>query len=103
MVIYIFLKFGMVKVFETLQTVSNVKMNIFQVKIFNEITLLLFIIYSFIKFKVSVSLPKNFHGPLVCDNALQLANWPCYWSQLNWVKDTDNIASVQWGFTVYIF
>ena len=74
MVIYIFLKFGMVKVFETLQTVSNVKMNIFQMKIFNEITLLLFIIYSFNKFKVLVSLPKSFHGPLVCDNALQLAN-----------------------------
>ena len=32
MVIYIFLKFGMVKVFEALQTVSNVKMNIFQMK-----------------------------------------------------------------------
>ena len=50
MVIYIFLKFGMVKVFETLQTVSNVKMNIFQMKKFNEINLLLFIIYSFINF-----------------------------------------------------
>ena len=59
MVIYIFLKFGMVKVFETLQTVPNVKMNIFQIKIFLEITLLLFIIYSFIQFKVSVSLPKS--------------------------------------------
>ena len=42
MVIYIFLKFGMVKVFENLQTVSNVKMKIFQIKIFNVITLLLF-------------------------------------------------------------
>ena len=40
MVIYIFLKFGMVKVFETLQIVSNVKINIFQMKIVNEITLL---------------------------------------------------------------
>ena len=50
MVIYIFLKFGMVKVFETFQTVSNVKMIIFQMKKFIEITLLLFIIYSFIKF-----------------------------------------------------
>ena len=74
MVIYIFLKFEMVKVFETLQTVPNVKMNIFQMKIFNGITLLLFIIYSFIKIKVLVSLPKNFHGPLACNNALQLAN-----------------------------
>ena len=74
MVIYIFLKFGMVKVYETLQTVSNMKMNIFQMKIFNEIPLLLFIIYSFIKFKVLVSLPKSFHGPLGCENALQLAN-----------------------------
>ena len=103
MVIYIFLKFGMMKVFETLQTVSNVKMNIFQMKIFNEITLLLFKIYSFNKFKVLVSFPKMVHGPLVCDNVLQLANWPCYWSQFNWVKETDNTASVQWGFTVYIF
>ena len=74
MVIYIFLKFGMVKVFETLQTISNVKINIFQMKIFYEITLLLFIIYSFVKFKVLVSLPKRFHGPLSCDNVLQLAN-----------------------------
>ena len=94
MVIYIFLKFGVVKVFETLQTVSNVIMNIFQMKIFNEITLLLFIIYSFMKFKVLVSLPKNFHDPLVCDNALQLANWPYYWSQFNWVKETNNIYIV---------
>ena len=74
MVIYIFLKFGMVKVFETLQVIPNVKMNIFQMKIYNKITLLLFIIYSFIKFKVLVSLPKSFNGPFVCDNVLQLAN-----------------------------
>ena len=73
MKICIFLKFGMVKVFKTLQTVSYVKMNICQMKIFNEITLLPFIIYSFIKFKVLVSLPKSFHGPLSCDNVLQLA------------------------------
>ena len=86
MVIYTFLKFGMVKVFETLQTASNVKMNTFQMKKFNEITLLLFIIYSFIKFKVLVSLPKSLHDPLSCDNVLQLANWPCNWSQFNWVK-----------------
>ena len=39
-----FLKFEMVKLFETLQTISNMKMNIFQIKIFNEITLLLFMI-----------------------------------------------------------
>ena len=74
MVIYIFLKFGMVKVFETLQTVSNVKINIFQMKIFDEITLFLCIIYSCIKFKVLVSLPKSFHGPLGSENVLQLAN-----------------------------
>ena len=103
MVIYIFLKFGMVKVFKTLQTVSNVKMNIFQMKIFNKITLLLYIIYSFVKFKVLGSLPKSFNDPLGFDNVLQLANWPCNSSQLNWVKQTDNTASVQWGFTVYIF
>ena len=59
---------------ETLQTVSNVKMNIFQIKILNEITLLLFIIYSFIKFKVLVNLPKSFHGLLGWENALQLVN-----------------------------
>ena len=74
MVIYIFLKFGMGNFFEILQTVSNVKMNIFQMKKFNEITLLFISIYSFIKFKELVSLPKSFHGPLVCDNALHLAN-----------------------------
>ena len=103
MVIYIFLKFGMVKVFENLQTVSNVKINIFQMKIFNDITLLLFIISGFITFKVLVSLPKRFHGPLDYENVLQLANWPCYWSQFNWVKQTDNTATVQWGLTIYIF
>ena len=54
----------MVKLFETLQTISNMKMNIFHRKVFNEITPLLFMIYSFIKFKVLVSLPKSFHGPL---------------------------------------
>ena len=41
---------------ETLHTVSNVKINIFQIKIFNEI-ILLFIIGSFVKFKVLASLP----------------------------------------------
>ena len=68
MVIFIFLKFGMVK-FK-----SNVKMNIFRIKIFNEITLLLFIIYSFIKLKVLVNIPESFLGPLDCGNVLQLAN-----------------------------
>ena len=93
----------MVKVFETSQTVSNVKMNIFQIKIFDKIILLQFKIYSFIKFKVLVSLPKSFHGPPGFKNVLQLVNWPCYWSQFNWVKQNDNTASVQWGFIVYIF
>ena len=74
MVIFIFLKFGMVKLFETLQTLLNMEMNTFQMKIFDKTTPLLFMIYSFIKFKVSVSLPKSFHGPLGCENALQLAN-----------------------------
>ena len=74
MVIFIFLKFVMVKLFETLQSVSNMKMNIFQMKIFNEITLFLFIIHSFIRFKVLVSFPKSFHGPLAHENALLLAN-----------------------------
>ena len=74
MVMYIFLKFGMVKVFKTSQTVSNVEINILQMKIFDKITLLLFIIDVFIKFKVLVSLPKSFHGPLGYQNVLQLAN-----------------------------
>ena len=43
-------------------------------KIFNEITLLLFIIDNFVKFKVLVSLPTSFHGSLGHKNALQLAN-----------------------------
>ena len=63
-----FLKFGMVKIFENSQTVSNMKINIFQMKIFNETPLLLFIIYSFIKFKVLVSVPKIVHGPLGFEN-----------------------------------
>ena len=46
----------------------------FEMEIFNETTLLLFIIYSFINFKVLVSLPKSFHGPVDCENALQLVN-----------------------------
>ena len=41
-------------------------------KIFKEITFLLFIVYSFIKFKVLVNLPKSFHGPLDYENALYL-------------------------------
>ena len=64
----------MVKVFETLQTLSNKKMNIFQIKILNEITLLLFLTCSFIKFKALVSLPTSFHGLLSYENVLQLVN-----------------------------
>ena len=70
MVIFIFLQLGMMKLFEALHTVSNVKINIFQKQNFNEITLLLFIIYSFIKFKVFVNLFKSFHGPLGSENLL---------------------------------
>ena len=55
------------------ETISNVKMNIFQMKTFNDITLLQFIFSSFIKFKVLVSLPKSFHGPIGYKNVLQLA------------------------------
>ena len=47
-------------------------MNIFQMKILDNIILLPFIIYSFIKFKVLVSLPKSLHGPLGFKNA---CNW----------------------------
>ena len=50
------------------------KMNRFQMKMFREITLLLFIIYSFIKFKELIHLPESFHGPLGYENALQLAS-----------------------------
>ena len=60
--------------FLKLYTISNMKINIFQIKIFNEITLLVFVIYSFIKFKVLVSLPKGFNGLLSCGNVLQLVN-----------------------------
>ena len=74
MLIYNFLKFGMVKVFKILQIFLNVKMNIFQTKIFNEIILLLFIIYSFNQFKILISLSKSLHGPLGYKNELQLAN-----------------------------
>ena len=49
------------------------KTNIFQIKIFDEITLFLFTIDSFIKFKVLVSLPKSFHGPL---GMRMYCNWP---------------------------
>ena len=56
-----------------LQTISNMQMNIFQIKMLNEITLLLFMIYSFIKFKVLVSLPKSFHGLLAMT---MHCNWP---------------------------
>ena len=41
--------------------------------IFKKITLLLFIMYSFIKFKVLVSLPKSFHDPL---GMRMHCNWP---------------------------
>ena len=62
------------EIFETSHTVSNVKRNIFQMKIFDKITLHPLTIYSFIKLKVLLSLPKSFHGPLGFVNALQLAN-----------------------------
>ena len=52
-----FLTFEMVKFLET-YTVSNVKMNIFQIKVFKEINLLI-INYNLIKFKVIFSLDKN--------------------------------------------
>ena len=52
-----FLTFEMVKLLET-YTVSNVKMNIFQIKVFKEIILLI-INYNLIKFKVIFSLDKN--------------------------------------------
>ena len=40
------------------------EMNIFQMRIFEKITLFLFLIHSFIELKVLVSLPKIFYGLL---------------------------------------
>ena len=59
-------------------------------------------IYSFIKFKVLVSLPKSFHCPFNYENALQLVYWAYYWSQFNWVKQADN-TSVHWVLTCLLF
>ena len=47
-----------------LHIVSNMKINKFHMKIFEEITLLLFMVYSYSKFKVQVSLLKSVHGLL---------------------------------------
>ena len=52
---------------------TEMKLNIFLIKIFDEITLFLLIICSFLTSKVSVSLSKSFHAPLDHENAL---NWP---------------------------
>ena len=49
-------------------------MNEFQMEIFEEINLLLIIIYSFVKFKVLFGSPKSFHGLFYHGNALQLAH-----------------------------
>ena len=75
MVNFIFLKFGMVELFQALQLYQ-----VWKWIYFNEITFLLFKIYSFVKFKVLVSFPKSVHGLHDYDNALQLAHWPFYWS-----------------------
>ena len=55
---FIFLKVGMVKLFKTLHITRNVKIKLFKTKIFEDITLLIFRIYSFIELKVSMSLSK---------------------------------------------
>ena len=47
MVIYMFLKFGMVKLFETLHTTLDVKMWVLQIKLFEEINILPILIYIF--------------------------------------------------------
>ena len=58
-------------------------------KIFDGITLLLFIIYSFIKFYVLVNLTKSFHGST--------------WLYCNWsIGHTTNTVNVQWDLNVYI-
>ena len=59
-----FLKFGMVEIVKTLHTVLDVKTEYSSDKILEETILFLFMIYSVIKFKVSSSVPKSFHGPL---------------------------------------
>ena len=43
----------MVELYELLHAASNVRKNIFQTEKFDEITLFLSIVYSFVKFKVS--------------------------------------------------
>ena len=65
------------------------KMGIFQIKIFQKITLVQFMMYSFIEL---VSLPKSFHGPLDNEKTLQLALLPCYGSLF---KQADNTVAVQ--------
>ena len=60
MVISIFLNIGTVKFLKTLQTVFIVSKQIFQIKILNEINLLLIIIYILLQFKVFIYSPLNF-------------------------------------------
>ena len=47
---FIFLKFGMVEPLKTLQTVLNVKINILQIKIFDKISVMLFVVLSNLKY-----------------------------------------------------
>ena len=46
-------------------------MNEFQMKIFEEINLILIIIYSFVKFNALLGSPKSLHGLFYHGNALQ--------------------------------
>ena len=73
------------------------KINIFQMKIFQKITLFLFLIYSFVAQNVLVSLPKSFHGPFDNENALPLAHWPFYWS----IGIIQPVLNETWLFTIY--
>ena len=48
-----------------------------QINIFDEINLLLTIIYSFTKFKVLLSIPKSLTGPDDHKKVMQMARWAC--------------------------
>ena len=52
-----FLKFAMTKVLENIHTVSNVKKNIVQLKIFQDIALFLFIIFEVHQMESSIKSP----------------------------------------------
>ena len=73
MIICIFLKFGMVKVFKTSHSVTNVKNLWLQIKMVELLNIFLFLNEDFdeiISFSLS---PKKIHGPLTIR---MYCNWP---------------------------